>query len=127
MSYARPNKAVEMADANPPELVDTSKAALALLELGKGCTIEGHGIDESLPPCQSLFDTESSDRERLHLAFESARPQDIVSKALFHKFRSDRTILKRYLAISLMVISYLDDTWERIMKSNSENQFTLHS
>jgi hypothetical protein len=111
------------------DLVDRSKAALALLEIGKGkgCTIEGQGIIESfcllsyqsLPPRPSLFDTKSSDRELVHLAFESARPQDIVSKALFHKFRHDRLLLKRCLTISLMVISYLDDTWERIIKSDA--------
>lgn len=105
------------------KLLDNSKAALALLELGKGkdCTIEVQGIiDETFCPTrQSWFDTKPSGRERVHLTIESANPQDIVSKALFHKVRADRLLLKRFLTISLMVISYLDDTWERITKSNA--------
>lgn len=110
------------------DLVDTSRAALALVELGNvtGCTIECKGIDEScclpeklLLPGPTLSDMKSRNRERLFLAFESAQPQQFVSKEIFHKVKHDRSLLKRYVTITLMVISYLDDTWGRIMKSNA--------
>jgi hypothetical protein len=108
-------------------LVETSEAATALVELWQVCTTNS-------PECKEPFLLHSSNNNQhhckwLHSAtsyrevaqFETVRPDDFLPKALFNKFENDHWLLNRLLAMTVMVISYLDSPWGSKVKSNGQS------
>ncbi len=71
-------------------------------------------------PCKG-FDSATSYREVAHLRFEAVRPDDFLPKALFNKFENNHWLLNRLLAMTVMVISYLDLPGGSKLKSNGQS------
>ncbi len=108
-------------------LVETSEAATALGKLWRVCTTNS-------PECKEPFLLHYSNNIQhrckwLNLAntyrevaqFETVTPDDFLPKALFNKFENYHWLLSHHVAMTMMVISYLDLPWGSKVKSNGQS------
>jgi hypothetical protein len=110
--------------------VETLEVATALVELLQVCTTNSpeckkpfllHSSENIQHPYKWLtckwLNSATSYREVAHLS----KPDDFLPKALFNKFENNHRLLNRLLAMTVMVISYLDLPGGSKLKSNGQS------
>ncbi len=98
------------------EVAETSEAATALVKLQQNDTTTCPGFGNRR--CFRSLNLAIDSREIVDLRFEAVSPDYFVQKELFRKFANDPRLLRRLLAMTVMVISYLDSSWKHKLQPN---------
>ncbi len=100
------------------DLLETSEAAIALVELRRVSKTNGLGFNER-QPC-ILLNSAISHCDIADLWYEDVRPDHFIQNGFFYKFGNDSRLLKCLLSMTVMVISYLDSAGKRELKPDGQ-------